>query len=157
MTAARAAAERRGRLRSPLLVTLWVFLAFEAITGLVLFTAFLVAGRRPGETLHVLAGVPLAAIYATYQWRHWHRVAPFRARPEHVLGLVAAIVTALTVLSGLALGILWWIGRASGGAGEISYPAGLSALHNIGSMLLLSFVGAHLGSVLRRDAIARRP
>jgi hypothetical protein len=137
-------------------VALWVFLGFEATSGLVLFTTFLVAGRRPGETIHVAAGVPLAALYAIYQWRHWSRVAPFRGRTEHVLGLVAAVVTSLTVLSGLVLGAMWWVARAAGARGEVAYPTWLSALHNIGSMLLLSFVGAHLGSVLRREGLARR-
>jgi len=135
-------AERAERLRSPLLLALWVLLGFEAVTGLWLFTAFLVAGRRPGESIHVVAGVPLTAIYAVYQWRHWKRVAPLRARPDHVLGLVAATVTALTIATGLVLGVVWWK--------KLPYPTALTALHNIGSMLVLSFVGAHLAAVLMR-------
>lgn len=151
-------AERAERLRSPLLLTLWVLLAFEAATGWWLFTAFLVAGRRPGEAIHVVAGVPLAALYAVYQWRHWRRVAPFRARPDHVLGLVAASVLALTLGTGIALGVDWWMKRvASGTPGEVDYSEALRAVHNIGSMLVVSFVGAHLAAVLmRRGAAAER-
>ena len=147
MSRSRSAAERAGRLRSPLLIALWILLAFEAASGLVLFAAFLIAGRRPGETLHVIAGVPLAVVYAVYQWRHWRRVSPLRGRPDHVLGLVAAAVMALTLASGLLLGVWWWNGRGEGA----SYPVWLTALHNIGSMLVLSFVGAHLLLILMRD------
>jgi hypothetical protein len=143
---------RSARLRSPLLLALGVLLAFEAAGGLWLFVAFLTAGRRPGESLHTLAGGPLAALYAIYQWRHWRRVRPFRARLDFVLGLVAATVMALALLSGLALGGWWWSARlAARAAGEVGYPPLLSALHNIGSMLVLAFVGAHLGAVLMRD------
>ncbi len=152
MSLPRAALERGERLRAPLLIALWILLGFEAAGGLILFTAFLVLGRRPGEALHVVVGVPLAALYAVYQWQHWRRVAPFRGRPDHVLGLVAAIVMSLTLASGLALGALWWSARvARPHGGEIAYPAALSAFHNIGSMLVLAFVGAHLGAVLRRE------
>ena len=47
MSRSRSASERAGRLRSPLLIALWILLAFEAASGLVLFAAFLIAGRRP--------------------------------------------------------------------------------------------------------------
>lgn len=152
MTLARPAPERAERLRAPLLIALWVLLAFETAGGLILFVASLVVGRRPGETLHVAAGVPLTALYAAYQWRHWQRVAPLRARPDHVLGLVAASVMALTLASGLVLGVEWWMARvASPRLGEVGYPAWLSAVHNIGSMLVMAFVGAHLGAVLMRE------
>jgi hypothetical protein len=145
--------ERAERLRAPLLLVLWILLGFEAASGLVLFAAFLIAGRRPGEAIHVVAGVPLTAIYACYQWGHWRRVAPFRGRPDHVLGLVAALVTSLTVISGLWLGAEWWVARiASSHPGAIAYPPLLSAVHNIGSMLVIAFVGAHLGAVLWRES-----
>lgn len=151
MSPARPAPERAERLRAPLLIALWALLAFEAIGGLLLFTAYLILGRRPGETAHVLVGVPLAATYAVYQWRHWRRVSPVRARPDHVLGLVAAAAMSLTLLTGLVLGAMWCAARLfSGVAAEVPYPSALSAAHNLGSMLVLSFVGAHLGAVLLR-------
>ena len=157
MSRSRSAAERAERLRSPLLIALWILLAFEAASGLLLFTAFLVAGRRPGEALHVVAGVPLAVVYAVYQWRHWRRVSPFRGRPDHVLGLVAASVTALTLATGLWLAGPWWIARvASPQAGAVSYPVALSSVHNLGSMLVMAFVGAHLVAVLSRGAARGR-
>lgn len=157
MSRSRSADERAGRLRSPLLIALWILLAFEAASGLVLFAVFLIAGRRPGETVHVALGVPLAAVYAVYQWRHWRRVTPFRGRPDHVLGLVAAAVMSVTLASGLALGAQWWMARISArGTGEVPYAVALSSVHNIGSMLVMAFVGAHLVAVLSRDA-ARRP
>lgn len=153
MSRDRSSAERAERLRSPLLIALWILLVFEVASGLVLFTAFLVVGRRPGETLHVVAGVPLAAFYAVYQWRHWQRVSPFRGRPDHVLGVVAATVMCFTLATGLALGVLWWQARGSSlASGEVSYPVALSSVHNIGSMLVMAFVGAHLIAVLGRDA-----
>jgi hypothetical protein len=34
---------------------------------------------------------------------------------------------------------------------EVGYAPALSALHNIGSVAVLTFVGAHLGAVLMRD------
>lgn len=143
---------RARRLRSPLLVALWVLLAFEAAGGLVLFTARLVAGASPGEAVHVAGGVALTAIYAVYQFRHWRRVRPFRPQLHYGLGLIAAIFMALVNLSGLWLATFWWRDRfvAPGGA-AVRYPALLSAAHNVASMVVLTFVLAHLGAVLFRS------
>ena len=57
-----AADARATKLRAPLLLALWALLAFEAVGGLVLFTARLVWGALPGESAHVLAGVLLTAV-----------------------------------------------------------------------------------------------
>ncbi|MBI1797194.1 MAG: hypothetical protein HYR74_09095 [Candidatus Eisenbacteria bacterium] len=140
---------RARRLRSPLLIALWALLAFEALGGLVLFTARLVAGASPGEGLHVAGGLALTVCYAVYQWQHWRRVRPFRARLDHGLGLIAALAMALVNLSGMWLGLDWWRGRALPPAAR--YPTALSGVHNVASMVVLSFVLAHLGAVLQRD------
>lgn len=145
-------APRAARLRAPLLVTLWVLLAFEAAGGLVIFFARLAAGSTPGEMLHVVAGVALTIVYAAYQWGHWNRVAPFRSRLDYALGLIAALAMALVQLSGLWLGYEWWRGR---GAGPVPYTSWLSGAHNVMSMFVLTFVGAHFGAVLQRIANAR--
>src|SRR5262249_11840199 len=58
---------RSRRLRAPLLVTLWWLLGIEAAGGLSIFFMRLVAGRLPGESLHVLAGVALTVVYVVYQ------------------------------------------------------------------------------------------
>ncbi len=150
--AGEARARRSRRLRAPLLLTLWVLLAFEAVGGLVIFVARLVAGRTPGEAVHVVAGVALTALYAVYQWRHWVRVRPFRSQLHYALGLIAAVFMALTNLTGLWLAAFWWHERfvtASGAA--VRYPSALAGVHNVASMVVLSFVGAHLGAVLFRD------
>ena len=109
--------------------------------------ARLVDGSVPGETPHILAGLGLTLVYAGYQWRHWRRVAPFRARADYALGLLAALSMALVNLSGLWLALSWWQERGA----AVDYPPLLSALHNIGSMVVLTFAAAHLGAVLRRD------
>ena len=140
---------RAARLRSPLLIAIWALLTVEAVGGLVLFFARLVWDRYPGETLHVVAGLGLTLAFVIYQWRHWLRVAPLRARQDHVLGLIASVTMALTLLSGLWLGIEWWQARSHGATARYDSPA--VALHTIGSMLVLAFVGAHLGAVLIRD------
>jgi cytochrome b561 len=44
----------------------------------------------------------------------------------------------------------------AGSAEAVAYPASLSAVHNVMSMLVLTFVGAHLAAVLLRDAAAKR-
>jgi hypothetical protein len=142
-----AGAPRAKRLRAPLLVILWTLVGFEAVGGLVLFCARLVAGRNPGVTLHVFVGLALTLVYAAYQWSHWFRVAPIRARLDYALGLIAATSLVVTQATGLWLGWIWW--RAAGATPH--YPALLSAFHNIMSMLVLTFVGAHLGAVLVRD------
>lgn len=147
---------RARRLRAPLLVILWTLLAFEAAGGLLIFFARLAAGRTPGETLHVAAGLALTVVYAAYQWGHWFRVAPFRKSLDHALGLIAASSLALTQASGLWLGLEWWRTR-SGGTGPAAYTPAVSAIHNVMSMFVLTFVGAHLGAVLWRDARARTP
>jgi hypothetical protein len=145
---------RAARLRAPLLLALWALLAVEAVGGLVIFFARLAAGATPGETLHVVAGAALTIVYAAYLWGHWRRVAPFRARLDYALGLVAALAMALTQISGLWLGLEWWRVRAAG-AGPVPYTAWASGVHNVMSMLVLTFVAAHLGAVLQRAAPAK--
>ena len=117
--------ERARRLRSPLLIALWVLLALESAGGLLIFFARVAYGRLPDEALHVLAGAALTAVYALYQWRHWRRVRPFRARLDYALGLIAAL--------------------------------SLSPVHNITSMLTMTFVASHFGLVLARDRRAAQP
>jgi hypothetical protein len=149
--------QRARRLRAPLFVSLGTLLAIEALGGLVIFFARLAWGITPGETLHVIAGVALTLVYAVYQWQHWSRVAPFRARLDYALGLIAAIFMAATNLTGLWLGALWWQVRVVEASSDaVRYPSPLAAAHNIGSMVVLTFVGAHLGAVLTRDARAKR-
>lgn len=152
MTPVPVAGTRDQRLRAPLLLTLWVLLAFEAGGGLVIFFARLASGRTPGEALHVVAGVALTGVYAAYQWAHWRRVRPLRARLDHVLGVLGATFMAATNLTGLALGAVWWNHRG----GAVPYPTALTAVHNIGSMLVLTFVAAHVGAVLMRARVPRR-
>jgi hypothetical protein len=146
---------RARRLRAPLLVALWAVLALEAVGGLLIFFARLAAGRTPGETVHVAGGVALTALYVVYQWGHWGRVAPFRKRLDYALGLIATLSLALAQLTGLWLGVEWWRTRAVGPA-AVPYTPLVSAAHNVMSMFVLTFVGAHLGAVLQRDARARR-
>ena len=147
-----AAEARAQRLRSPLLVALWVLLAFEALGGFTLFTARLVAGVSPGEALHIAAGVALTALYAVYLWRHWRRVRPFRRQLHYGLGLIAAFFMALVNLSGLGLAVSWWQERIAAPSGApVRYPSLLSAAHNVASMVVLTFVLAHLGAVLFRS------
>jgi len=138
---------RAQRLRSPLLLTLGILLAVEAVGGLVIFCARVVAGTEPGVLLHVVAGIALTVVYAIYQWQHWRRVSPWRARLDYNLGLLAATFMILTNVTGLALAAQWL--RPLGVV--LPMPVVLSAAHNIGSMVVLTFVGAHLGAVLMRD------
>ena len=145
---------RARRLRAPLLIALWALLAFEAAGGLVIFFARLAAGTLPGAAAHVFAGVALTFAYAAYQWGHWNRVAPFRSRLDYAIGLIAAIALALTQLTGFALAWPWWLARGTGT--PAAYAPLLSGAHNVMSMFVLTFVGAHLGAVLQRDARARR-
>ena len=144
---------RARRLRSPLLLSIWALLGFEAAGGTVIFVARLTAGSTPGEALHVGAGIVLTVVYAVYQWRHWLRVRSQRGL-HFVIGVLAASSMALANLTGLALGAYWWRDRVVAHAAAAGYPTALSAIHNIGSMLVLTFVGAHLAAVLMRD---RRP
>lgn len=150
------ATPRAQRLRAPLLVALWALLAFESAGGLVIFVARLVTGALPGEALHVLAGAALAGAYAVYQWQHWGRVSPFRARLDYAMGLLASIGLALTLLTGFALAVPWWRVRVvAHSGGTVDYPAWVSGTHLAFTMLALTFVGAHLGAVLLRDARRR--
>ena len=137
------------RLRSPLLLAFAALLAFDAGGGLVLFYARLAYGRLPGERSHVLVGIPLALFYAAYLWQHWRRVSPIRARLDYALGLIAAFSLAASLTLGGWLGWLWWRSRGSGAPPH--YPEIVSAAHNITSMLVLTFVLAHLLAVLARD------
>jgi len=141
-----ASAARGRRLRSPLLLAFAVVLAFEAAGGIVIFCARLAYGVTPGETLHVIGGIVLTALYAAYQWRHWLRVRPVRMRLDYGLGLLATASLFLTQASGFALAFTWW--QARGVAAD--YAPVVVALHNIGSMLVLTFVAAHVGAVLQR-------
>lgn len=144
-----AAADARGRrLRAPLLVTLWALLALEAAGGLVLFFARLAAGTTPGVTLHIAAGLALTLVWAAYQWSHWSRVAPWRPRLDYALGLIGASSMLLVLTTGLALVPAWW--NARGAAAPAAYAPWLSGAHNVMSMFVLTFVGAHLFAVLQR-------
>jgi hypothetical protein len=143
-------AVRARRLRAPLLLALWTLLAFEGASGIVIFVARLAAGSTPGEALHIAVGVALTIVYAVYQWRHWLRVNLQRGL-HFVIGLLAAAFMALANLTGLALSVAWWRDRVVGNAAAARYPPPLSAVHNIGGMLVLTFVGAHLAAVLMRD------
>lgn len=145
------AAVRAARIRAPLLLLVWGLLAIEAAGGLLIFFARLASGTTPGVALHVGGGLALTVAYALYQWNHWRRVAPFRARLDYAIGLIAAIALSLTQLSGLWLGLEWWRARAGGRA---AYTPMLSGAHNVMSMFVLTFVLAHLGAVLQRDARA---
>ena len=142
-------ATRARRLRAPLLVTLAALLGIEAVGGIVIFFARLAFGTLPGTTLHVLAGVAFAGVYAIYQWRHGARVWPFRRRLDYVLGLLLSAFMVLTLVSGFVLALPWW--RARGVPSPPAYPPRVMAFHIIGCMLVLTFVGAHLGAVLQRD------
>lgn len=130
-------------------------LLLEAVGGIVIFVARLVAGTTPGESLHVLGGLVMVPVYALYQWRHWSRVSPLRPRLDYAIGVLAALCMVLALVTGLLLGVSWWQARFGAERGEPQYPALLSAAHNIGSMLVLTFAGAHLGAVLMRDRNGR--
>lgn len=136
---------RARRLRSPLLVAVWVLLAFEALGGLVIFAVRLAAGSLPGEAAHVVVGVAFTLAWLVYQVRHWTRVR-FRRTFDHAMGWIATVSLAVTNGTGLALGWAWW--RAHGGAAR--YATTLSTAHLVGTLLALGFVGAHLGAVLLR-------
>lgn len=141
---------RAKRLRAPLLVSLAVLLAFEAAGGLVIFFARLTLDRTPGEQLHVVAGLVLTVFYVIYQIQHWVRVEPFRARLDYALGLIAALSLLATNAIGAALGWIWYTSRIAG-LKTVPYPPVMCAAHNIMSMLVLTFVLAHLAAVLARD------
>lgn len=135
----------------------WALLAIEGAGGIVIFFARLAAGRTPGESLHVGAGALLTFVYAAYQWQHWSRVAPWRSRMDYALGLIAALSMAGALGTGLWLAWPWWQVRiVAGSTYPVPYPTAVSAAHNIMSMLVLTFVGAHLAAVLLRDAAAAR-
>ena len=150
-------APRSRRLRAPLLVLLWWLLGVEAIGGLLIFFMRLAAGKMPGETVHVIAGAGLTLVYAIYQVQHWGRVAPWRNRLDYALGLIGSIAMGVTLATGYALAWPWWLARvARRGADTIAYSPLTSAAHNIMSMLVLTFVLAHLAAVLLRDRTGKR-
>jgi hypothetical protein len=58
---------------------------------------------------------------------------------------------ALVNLTGLALAACWWQDRVHAPTADpVRYPVALSAVHNVASMVVLSFVLAHLGAVVSR-------
>ena len=157
LPAAPEAPPRKRRLVAPLLLTLWWLLGVEAVGGLLIFFMRLATGQTPGETLHVVAGASLTLVYAIYQWQHWLRVAPWRSRLDYAMGLIAALSMGAALATGYVLAWPWWLLRvAQHGDGPVPYVSTLSAAHNIMSMLVLTFVGAHFAAVLLRDAAAKR-
>ena len=143
---------RARRLRAPLLVVVWALLGVEAAGGLLLFFMRLAAGRMPGESLHVVAGAGLTLAYAIYQWQHWARVSPWRGRLDYALGLIGAISMGATLATGYWLAWPWWQLRVvERVAGAVPYSPAASSVHNIMSMLVLTFVASHLAAVLLRD------
>jgi cytochrome b561 len=76
---------------------------------------------------------------------------------DYALGLIAALSMGLTLGTGIALTLPWWELRiAQKSADPVVYSTVVSAAHNIMSMLVLTFVGAHLAAVLMRDSAAKR-
>ncbi|HVP15377.1 MAG TPA: hypothetical protein VMS88_07520 [Terriglobales bacterium] len=146
---------RSRRLAAPILVALWALLGIEAAGGLVIYCARIAFGTTPGEAFHVAAGLALLPVWIVYQWNHWLRVRPLRPLLDYTVGLLAASSMALTNLTGVALGALWWRDRVARALPAARVPAALSAAHLSGTMLVLTFVGAHVGAVLLRDARAR--
>ena len=144
---------RARRLQSPLVLALGLLLALESLGGLVILFVRVAFGGLPGLSLHVVAGLALTAVYAVYQIAHWRRIAPWRARPDYALGTIAALAMSGTNLTGLALAWIAW--RASRAGIVAAYPTALSAVHTLGTMLVLTFTGAHLAAVLQRDRAAR--
>ncbi|MEQ1834437.1 MAG: hypothetical protein ABL977_15430 [Candidatus Eisenbacteria bacterium] len=148
---------RDRRMRAPLLVLLWWLLGFEAAGGLLMFFMRLAAGTTPGELLHIAVGALLTLVYAVYQIQHWLRVTPFRTRMDYALGLIAAVSMVVTLGTGIALALPWWTLRMTQhSTAPVPYSTVVSAAHNIMSMLVLTFVGAHLAAVLLRDQAAKR-
>lgn len=140
-------------MRAPLLVLLWWLLAFEALGGLVIFFMRLANGTTPGESLHIGVGAAFTLVYVAYQIPHVARVAPWRNRMDYALGLIAALSMVATLGTGIMLTLEWWPVRMTAGRPDaIAYTPAVSAVHNIMSMLVLTFVGAHLAAVLMRDA-----
>jgi hypothetical protein len=142
------------RLRAPLLLALAALLLLEAAGGLLILFVRVAYGATPGVALHVAGGLALTVVYAIYQITHWNRVAPWRARPDYVLGLIAACSMAAVNLTGFPLAWAWWLAAASahGGPGSPVYPVALSAVHTLGTMLVLTFAIAHLAAVLQRPS-----
>ena len=145
---------RLTRLRAPLLLSLAALLLLESAGGLVILFVRVAFGALPGETLHIAGGLALTIVYTIYQWTHWNRVAPWRSRPDYVLGLIAALSMALVNLTGLALSWVTW--RASARHVPPAYPTALSAIHTLATMLVLTFAIAHLAAVLQRPSQAAR-
>lgn len=144
---------RARRMRAPLLVLLWWLLAFEALGGLLMFFMRLADGSTPGELVHVGVGALFTLVYVAYQIPHFARVAPWRSRMDYALGLIAALSMFATLGTGIALAAEWWPVRVTAAsAAAVVYTPWVSAAHNIMSMLVLTFVGAHLAAVLMRDA-----
>jgi hypothetical protein len=132
---------------------LGVLLLLEALGGLLILFVRVAFGGLPGLELHAFAGLALTVTYALYQIGHWRRVAPWRARPDYILGLIAALSMAATNLTGLALAWIWW--RAERAGIPAAYPTPLSSVHTLGTMLVLTFSGAHLAAVLQRESVVR--
>ena len=150
-------APRSRRLRSPLLILLWWLLGIEALGGLLIFFMRLAAGRLPGETLHVSAGAALTLVYVVYQVQHWGRVSPWRGRLDYALGLIGAIAMGFALLTGYVLAWPWWRVRIIGRSHEpVAYSSFVSGVHNIMSMLVLTFVLAHLAAVLLRERAGKK-
>ena len=144
-------------MRAPALVLLWWLLGLEALGGLLIFFMRLASGQTPGEALHVYAGVALTLVYVAYQGPHWLRVQPWRSRLDYALGLIGALSMLATLATGYALAWAWWqLRMQSHDTSAVPYSTVVSAAHNIMSMLVLTFVGAHLAAVLLRDSAARR-
>jgi len=149
---------RRKRLQAPLLATLGLLLVVESIGGLAIFFMRLATGTLPGETLHVAAGGALTLVYVGYQWQHWRRVAPWRNRLDYALGLIATLSLVATLATGIVLTVPWWEMRmVAGSDGAVPYATLTSAAHNIMGMLVMTFLGAHVAAVLRRDRARARP
>ena len=144
---------RTRRLTAPLVLALGALLLVETIGGLWIFVArVLEPGHLPGLSLHWWAGWALSAVYVVYLVRHVARVAPLRPRLDYALGMLAAATLTLVQVTGSVVGWSWW---RQGQPRDHVFTPWLSGAHDMLSMMTLSFVAAHLGAVLLRDARVR--
>ena len=143
------ATAREAEWRRPLAALMLAYLAFETLTGLVIYLLPFSVGNQWTVILHTAIGLLVLAPALVYQVRH---LRVYWERPMSALKAMGYLSTASTLVALVSGVVLTW--QAVAGT-RIGY--GWDMTHIVSTFALIAFVAPHVLVILVRDrAVSRK-